>query len=1601
MKISLRFLLPTLLLFILGALLALRHAPSTAPTRVPSASVEASSFSPKDAPASQSNSPSTSAAAAIPQSADSVTASSSALPTLTSGAVSPISSTVAALVADSSGELPSTNAGSSAPTTADELSARYAGAKTPADLLRDADLTNPVVRAFVVARMSEMQEARYEAAVAKAERLGVPLRIERPNQKIAILYDFRGDTPLYRSTMNANAAISTGANLLRDQGAPYSLDGTGIKVGVWDEARVRNTHREFTTTRVVLKDIATTFSSHATHVAGTIGGNGTVAAAKGMAPKVAIDSYDWNDDYAEMTAAGAATATDLTRLTLSNHSYGVGFDTPAEYVPYMGAYELEARTTDALAVSLPYYQIFWAAGNEQDYLTTKGGYQSITFNGLAKNVITVAAGNDAVSGGLRNAASGTLTTFSSEGPCDDGRIKPDLTANGSGVYSCVAFVPPADASSSTTSYDSYDGTSMATPNAVGSSTLIQQLYTREFPGQRLRASTLKALLIDTADDVGRAGPDYQYGWGYINVKAAADLILAHKASQASPKLIEGTLTSSAKTKTHIFTWDGVSPIRATLCWTDPAGTALDPSVASQVDVRTANLVNDLDLKITAPDGATVKLPYVMPFVGTWTDASMQLPATTGVNRVDNVEQVYISAPTQSGIYTMTVTLPGTLTGSSQIYSLVVTGGSNLEANPAPVVTLDAPTDGTTLLPDVQVTLSASASDKVIGGGGGVVTSVEFLNGTTSLGVDATAPYNIAWTPPAAGTYSLTAKATDSEGAIGTSAIANLTVLTGDGTPTLASFSPASGTAGDTIALTGTNFAEVSAVKFNGVDALYTVVSATSITATVPSTATTGTLSVTTPYGTATSATSFTVTQNPILISQIFSGGGNSGAPYNSDYIELYNRGATSVSLTGWTVQYASASGSSWSTTALSGTLAAGKYYLVKLASGGAVGSALPTADATGTTNMGGTNGKVALFNSTTAFTGSSPVGQAGLLDLVGYGTANAFEGSAAPAGSNTTALFRASGGATDTANNAADFSAAAPNPRNSTAGQPAAPVITSATTASGTVSQAFNYQIAASNAPTSFAVTGLPAGLSVNTATGLISGTPTTAAVSSVTISATNATGTGSATLTITIAASGGGGGGAGYLVDFEGGSKPAYASGSVTLNGISWNMTEALFGTGDTSDFKNGTKSARLRGYSTSAMTMLADKTGGIGTIGFQHRRYGTDTQIEWIVEYSLNAGSSWSEAGKFTPGASVASFTATIDQEGAVRIRIRTAIAGSANRRANIDDILLTDYSAASPTITTTGTLAAVDTTYGTASPSSATFSVSGAALTDGILVTAPAGYEVSQTAGGASGYAATQTVGAAGSIAATPIYVRLAADTAADSYAGNVVCTSGTAAAVNVPVAISVVSPKVLVITAQNRTKLFGATLSLGGTAFDAPGLVLGQTIGSVTFTASGGTGATDALGIYSITPSAATGGTFVADNYDISYQPGTLTVTAPTLAEWATGLSDPAATADSDADGASNLMEYFMGLNPALADAVPPQFNSTGSGLQLDYRRSKVITGVSSTVEWTASLTGAATWSTSGVTDTLVSDQGTYEIRRSRVAFTSPETAKFLRLRVSQP
>jgi hypothetical protein len=174
----------------------------------------------------------------------------------------------------------------------------------------------------------------------------------------------------------------------------------------------------------------------------------------------------------------------------------------------------------------------------------------------------------------------------------------------------------------------------------------------------------------------------------------------------------------------------------------------------------------------------------------------------------------------------------------------------------------------------------------------------------------------------------------------------------------------------------------------------------------------------------------------VVVSQVYAGGGNAGASFTHDFVELFNRGTTAVDLTGFTVQYASATGTSWQATPLTGTIQPGRYYLVQLASAAAVGSPLPAPDATGTTSLANAGGKVAVVRSaselTCGATAGSCSGSTQVADLAAWGSATDYEGSApAAAIGNTTAIARAGAGCTDTDGNAADFASVTPSPRSS------------------------------------------------------------------------------------------------------------------------------------------------------------------------------------------------------------------------------------------------------------------------------------------------------------------------------------------------------------------------------------------------------------------------------------------------------------------------------------------------------------------------------------------------------------------------------------------
>ncbi len=505
--------------------------------------------------------------------------------------------------------------------------------------------------------------------------------------------------PVYTITNNMNAAITTAADRVRDT-FPFLVSGEGYTVGVWDGGSVRATHREFEgrVNRVEVVEL----NSHATHVAGTIGAAGIQANAEGMAPGVTIDSYDFEQHNSEMTSRAAAGRSEPGKIFVSNHSYGniVGWQGgdfsgmsgphwfgpwPQREDPELGRYNDQAAIWDAICHSAPYYLPFKAIGNDRDDNAPsegatffvfqgngwrseiydpatgpfsdgfdQGGYDTTPTYSGAKNIMTVGAVTDAISGGQRNVNASSMTTFSCWGPTDDGRIKPDIVANG--------FFLTSPTAENDSAYSQFLGTSMSSPNACGSAVLLLDYYNQVFPGDQLRSSTLKALILHAADDMGRPGPDYQFGWGLMNTRTAAELIAQHADSPDRHVIkVDESLSSVNPSDAYSFEWNGTSPIRVTICWTDPAGT-----IQNGLDNRTPVLVNDLDLRVTGPDG-TQYLPFVLA------PDNPTLPAATGDNILDNVEQVLIEQPPLAGTYTVTVSHKGSLRNDFQWYSLISSG----------------------------------------------------------------------------------------------------------------------------------------------------------------------------------------------------------------------------------------------------------------------------------------------------------------------------------------------------------------------------------------------------------------------------------------------------------------------------------------------------------------------------------------------------------------------------------------------------------------------------------------------------------------------------------------------------------------------------------------------------------------------------------------------------------------------------------------------------------------------------------------------------------------------------------------------------------------
>jgi len=467
-----------------------------------------------------------------------------------------------------------------------------------------------------------------------------------------------------------------------------SFTGEDLTIGLWDAGSVNDTHKEYQN-RIQWSDTESAIiDSHPTHVAGTLVASGTEnIQAKGMAPDAKVSAYNWNYNISELFSSAAQSAHG-SGLLISNHSYGIlsgwtyypsgvpdfpeinwiwggldcdGFaycDAQEDYKH--GLYNQDAFELDYISYLLPYHLIVKAAGNNSSEGPEDGtkhlawnwngswaqiestktrakdcghdnGYDCLMPDSTAKNILTVGAVD----------SNKTIAFYSSRGPTDDWRIKPDIVAKGDQVNSTWT---DGD-------YRELSGTSMATPVVSGSLLLLQQKYKSLNQNEAMRAATLKALAIHSADDIAPVGPDFIYGWGLLNTQRAASLLdsLVTKQQVMELRLNDGG------TYSYEFKATTSEPIVATIVWNDYPENSHNDSV----DPSDIILSNDLDLRII--NNGITSYPWKMSL------SSPSAAAETGDNIRDNVEQVVIYNPIIGEKYQIVVSHKNTLKTDSILF----------------------------------------------------------------------------------------------------------------------------------------------------------------------------------------------------------------------------------------------------------------------------------------------------------------------------------------------------------------------------------------------------------------------------------------------------------------------------------------------------------------------------------------------------------------------------------------------------------------------------------------------------------------------------------------------------------------------------------------------------------------------------------------------------------------------------------------------------------------------------------------------------------------------------------------------------------------------
>ncbi len=521
------------------------------------------------------------------------------------------------------------------------------------------------------------------------------------------LHHIDGDgKPVYINTKNRESGVLIKANQLYKGGSMgANITGDSMVVGVWDGGQVRATH-ELLAGNVTMQanqtldgvgaDKSYKGNDHMTHVTGTIVGKNLTNKpdARGIAYGAKAICYDWNNDLSEMAEFG------LKGYLISNHSYGYSNDTTTATWNF-GAYDETAKNWDFLTRNLPNYLPFIAAGNEQEdsgNRKAKLGYDIITGASASKNSMTVGAVN----------GDKTMSDYSNWGPTDDGRIKPDIVTKGTGINSSL-FANKTSKTPSDTSYSgtvNSQGTSYASPAAAGAGLLLQQYYNSLYKSY-LKSSTLKALMLGTAEDLGLPGPDHKFGWGLLNVEVAANAIkYKSKIGNTLKAIVIDTVTKKpiivpdsiikksfvvidtaskgayieeislkfpADTITEIsrvVTASGCSPLIVSIAWTDIEG--VEQTSKDGIDPTTSRLIYDYDMIVKNVSKNTTHRAW-KPSVMANRTANATRETTWFDGNGNNYKQVKIDSAIAGDKYKIFLRKKIGSPDSVRLLSLVVTG----------------------------------------------------------------------------------------------------------------------------------------------------------------------------------------------------------------------------------------------------------------------------------------------------------------------------------------------------------------------------------------------------------------------------------------------------------------------------------------------------------------------------------------------------------------------------------------------------------------------------------------------------------------------------------------------------------------------------------------------------------------------------------------------------------------------------------------------------------------------------------------------------------------------------------------------------------------